>query len=100
MVSHAKSSTQDSRVLFINAVMETTTRNQKPSNDWLWDAALAKGMEFPQINDGDRKLRKYFSCNALPMNMAVDLTTMKVVYSKCGYSKAAMDQFILSHFGY
>ncbi len=87
-------------MLFINAVMETTTRNEKPTNDWLWNAAESMGMQFPQINDSNRKLRKYFGCNALPMNMAVDLTNMKILYSKCGYSASATEQFIKSHFGY
>ena len=100
MVSMLKSGATDSRVLFINAVMETTQKYQKPTTDWLWDAAAAKGMQFPKINDGDPKLRKFFGCSSLPMNMAVDLTNMKILYSKCGYSKTAIESFIKSHFGY
>jgi len=87
-------------VLFINAEMETKQKYQKPTADWLWDNALNLGLEFPQISDGDRKLRKVFGCSSLPMNMAVDLTTMKIVYAKCGYSKTAISSFINSHFGY
>lgn len=87
-------------MLFINAEMETKSKGQKPDADWLWDNAASLGnAQFPQISDGDRKLRKVFSCSSLPMNMAVDLTTMKIVYSSCGYSSSKIDNFIKSHFG-
>ncbi len=100
MVSKLSSTGLDSRVLFINAEMETKTKGEKPSADWLWDLAESYGMEFPQISDGDRKLRKLFGCSSLPMNAAIDLTTMKIVYSKCGYSPSALESFVNSHFGY
>ena len=87
-------------MLFINSVMETKTKGEKPTADWLWDNASSLGnAQFPQMSDGARKLRPVFSCTSLPMNMAVDLTTMKIVYSSCGYSASKIDTFIKSHFG-
>ena len=101
MVSKLKANTGFyNPILFINYVMEPTSKGVAPTADWVWNDAEQKGMEFPQIGDGTKKLRKAFSCSSLPMNLMVDLTSMKVIFAECTSSTTKMEAAIKSHFGY
>ena len=87
-------------ILFINYVMEASSRKSPPTADWIWSDAENKGMQYPQIGDSAKKLRKAFSCSSLPMNLMVDLTNMKVIFAQCTSSTSKMEAAIKSHFGY
>lgn len=90
----------DSRVIFINAVIATTVQTEKPDANFLWNAVSSYNMNFPQIADTSRTLRGYFTESSIPMNLGIDLTTMKVVYKKVGFSYSTIDSFIKQHLGY
>jgi thiol-disulfide isomerase/thioredoxin len=47
-------------------------------------------LTFPTVMDPSFKMGKYFDKAATPMNMLVDVKTMKIIYAKTGYSLQSM----------
>lgn len=59
------------------------------------------GLTMALVADPDRKIRTLFAfCSSLPMNLVVDLKTMKIVYADCGYKTTAIDNAINKVLGY
>lgn len=56
-------------------------------------------LTFPNVMDPSFKMGKYFDRAATPMNMLIDLKTMKIVYAKTGYSLQQMGAAIQQALG-
>jgi len=77
-------------VLIINAVTETTSKNQPATPDFVWKLVEQYKMNFPQAIDVGQSLHKYAGSGSigLPFQIGVDLRTMKIVKTKSGKTTA------------
>lgn len=101
MSSEIKAGKMDKRVLLMHAMIDgKTSKTSSPAVTTadLWDYAKAHDVHFPQFDDSGRQIRKLISGSSIPMNLAIDLTTMKVVYSKAGNAKSTMHSTISKFF--
>lgn len=66
-----------------------------PANaDFLKKWITAYKVPFPVTADPSFKMGAYFSKEATPYNMLIDLSNMKIVYGEAGYDSAAINQKI------
>lgn len=81
----------DDRVLVVNAVTETTTKNQPADAAFLWLLATQYNLNFPQVADPDQSLYDFATGTTinLPFHVAVDLRSMKIVLAKGGAVKTS-----------
>jgi hypothetical protein len=62
-----------------------------PATVAFWDKWMATMKpNYPTILDTEFQLGDYFKVESTPMNMMVDLATMKIVYLQVGYNEAAL----------
>jgi hypothetical protein len=80
-------------VLF--TLMETSTKTPADT-DYIKIYMSGLRLNMPMAADPNRVIRKHFSCTSIPMNMLIDLGTMKIVHVNCAYSKSAMEAAIQS----
>jgi hypothetical protein len=81
----------DDRVLIVNAVSETTRKNEAADADFVWLMADQYGLNFPQAADPKQALYNYAASTtiSLPFHVAVDLRSMKIVEAGGGSITAA-----------
>jgi hypothetical protein len=57
----------------------------QPSDLQLWGSTAAHDIKFPLLLDPGFKASVYFTSDATPLNMIIDATTMRIVYTMMGY---------------
>jgi hypothetical protein len=57
----------------------------QPSDLELWGSTPAHDIKFPLVLDPGFKASVYFTSDATPLNMIIDATTMRIVYTMMGY---------------
>ena len=83
----------DKRLEILNVVFQTRTSSPATAafgKLWLEENKAS----FPLAMDPAWSTRKYFPVNATPLNMLIDLETMKITYAVNGYSLQAIGQQI------
>jgi len=70
---------------YLTGYIQASSKNKAPDMDYLKGVIKAAHFTMPLVADPKEELRKLFpSCTKLPMNMLVDLKTMKIQYKRCG----------------
>jgi hypothetical protein len=57
----------------------------QPSDLQLWGSSTAHAIKFPLLLDPGFKASVYFTSDATPLNMIIDATTMRIIYTMMGY---------------
>jgi hypothetical protein len=57
----------------------------QPTDLQLWGSSTAHAIAFPLLLDPGFKASVYFTSDATPLNMIIDATTMRIVYTMMGY---------------
>ncbi len=60
----------------------------QPSDLELWGSSTAHTIAFPLLLDPGFKSSVYFTSDATPLNMIIDATTMKIVFTMMGYDNS------------
>ena len=64
----------------------------KPATVGFWSKWIASiKADYPTLLDTAFELGEYFSVEATPLNMVIDLKTMKIVYMQTGFDKVGME---------
>ncbi|MCC6746835.1 MAG: TlpA family protein disulfide reductase [Deltaproteobacteria bacterium] len=89
----------DPRVAILNVVLETDRPGQPVTEDFLrlWAKNNKFQLTYPVAMDPESRLTRYFDKNALPYNMIVELSTMKVIYRQTGSNLPGIGSAIFSY---
>lgn len=60
----------------------------QPSDLQLWGSSTAHTIAFPLLLDPAFKASVYFTSDATPLNMIIDATTMRIVFTMMGYDNS------------
>ena len=97
IMSQYKAGGLDPRLEVMDMLFETDTRaptTEEFARKWQKDL----GITFPLAMDPEFQMQKYFQRNAVPVNMLIDLRTMRIHFFQTGVSLSRVGQEMVAFF--
>ena len=88
----------DSRVALLNVVIDGKSPGAAPTEAINKQWVTTFGLNFPVVHDAKGDLRKYFKTSGFPLNILVELDTMKIFYVRNADGLSAVGKKMTEYF--